>query len=177
MTVAVRPGPLRTRRLDLVWLSPATMRALLDGRLPDLEGAALPADWAGDIGPLLRLRLAQVERMSEHAPWLLRAIVLRDERRVLGHIGFHGAPGANALADPDAVELGYTIETADRRHGYASEAIPEMARWAREAGIRRVLISIGRDNAPSLALARALGARQLTLVRDTDGVEIVFELP
>lgn len=176
MTVALRTAPIRTRRLDLVWLSPEAMRDLLDGRLGDLGGARLPADWVADIGPLLRLRIAQVERMPEHAPWLLRAIALREERRVVGHIGFHGGPGANALADPDAVELGYTVESADRRHGYASEAILAMAKWARDAGVRRVLVSISPDNAPSLALARILGARELTTVRDAEGDEIVFEL-
>ena len=57
-----------------------------------LLGVPLPLDWP-DCKELLALRLSQLEKDPSLTPWLLRAMVLRDERAVVGFIGFHQAPG------------------------------------------------------------------------------------
>jgi len=93
-------------------------------------------------------------------------------RRVIGSIGFHGAPD-----EQGRLEVGYRIEPAYRRKGYTREAVRALFDWAAtEHGIHRFLASIRPDNEPSLALARGLGFERIGEQMDEiDGLEYVFE--
>lgn len=167
---------IRSERLDLVPMSPAFLVASLEGRRAEAAaviGAELPADWPGDGARVLRRRLRQLEADPAVQPWLLRAIVLRQPRRMVGHIGFHEPPDAAGR-----VEVGYAVQPADRRRGYALEAVQAMLGWAgREHGVRRFVASISPGNGPSLALVRKLGFEQVGTQWDADdGEELVFEL-
>ena len=107
------PEVIQSNRLDLVWLSPEFIEALLAGGpavAEEIGGFALPADWPNDHDArFLAFRLKQAREDPTQSPWLVRAIVLRGpERSMIGHIGFHGGPGRNARKAPDAVEVGYT---------------------------------------------------------------------
>jgi ribosomal-protein-alanine N-acetyltransferase len=179
----VQVETVSTERLDLVWLSPDAIEALLDGRRSDVEllgGFALPDEWPDehDRG-FLAFRRRQMAKDGNEARWLVRAVVLRDEGRpMIGHAGFHGSPGKNARADPRALELGYTIFEPYRRRGYAGEAVRALIHWAEGEGIDRFIASIGPDNVPSLALVRRLGFREVGRHwDDEDGEELEFELP
>lgn len=178
MTIVAGASTISTERLDLVWLSPEIVGGLLDRALAELDGVAISHVWVAENDGLLRLRHRQAEADPTQALWLLRAIVERASRALVGHIGFHGAPGVNALAAEDAVELGYTVEPAHRRLGYAREAVLGMMEWARgEHGIRRFLASVSPSNEPSLGLVRKLGFVPIARVQDDGGgEEIVFEL-
>jgi RimJ/RimL family protein N-acetyltransferase len=177
----VRPvadrDPIHTARLDLVLLTPDALDGLLAGRLSVSDGVALSPDWLSRFERLVRRRRDQIAGDPEQATWVLRVMVLRDTREVVGNIGFHGKPGSNALGAIDAVELGYSVEAAFRRQGFAEEAIRGMIGWARTRSISRFLVSVSPTNAPSLALAAKLGFSEVTrVVDDEDGPEIVFEL-
>jgi RimJ/RimL family protein N-acetyltransferase len=170
---------IRTERLDLVLLPRPVLRALADG---DRDAAAgLVAFELAEEGPALATlerRLAQLATDPRTAPWLLRAMVLRSERRMVGHINFHGPPGHPSLAGfaPLAVELGYGVVAAERRRGFAREAAQGLMRWAaRKHGVPQFVVSISPDNAPSLALAAALGfSRAGEHVDEVDGLELVM---
>jgi [ribosomal protein S5]-alanine N-acetyltransferase len=176
------PGVIQSDRLDLVWLSPDYIEALLDGRLEEAEqigGFVLPGDWPDEHDArFLRFRLKQAREDPTQLPWLVRAIVLRGpERPLIGHIGFHGAPGRNALKAPDAVEIGYRVFFEYRRQGYATEAVGALLDWARAQGIDRFVASVGPQNEPSLAIVRRLGFREVGRHwDDEDGEELEFEL-
>lgn len=175
------PETVRSERLELVWLSPELIEALLEGRHADAEragGFAIPADWPDEHDArFLAFRLRQVGDEPERAPWLVRAVVLRDAKAMLGHIGFHGPPGINALKASDAVEVGYTIFPEHRRQGYATEAVRALLGWAREQGVGRFIASVGPENEPSLAIVRRLGFREVGRHwDDQDGEELEFEL-
>jgi [ribosomal protein S5]-alanine N-acetyltransferase len=172
--------PIHTNRLALVPLSPAFLDALLGGRRGDAEtalGLELPTDWPDrhDLG-FLELRRNQARADPAREEWLPRAIAL--ERRMIGHIGFHGPPGVNGPEKPGALEVGYTVFEPFRRQGYAMEAVVGILEWARaEHGVRHFVASVGPWNEPSLALVRRLGFRQTgTQWDDEDGEELVFEL-
>ncbi len=167
-----------TPRLELVSMSVAFMRALV---AYDLEaagrevGADVPATLTEDLQDFLRYRLAQVEVDPSIVPWLGRAMVLTDEgggRRVIGSIGFHGPPDSRGR-----VEIGYRVEPAYRRQGYARESVRAMFDWAASAhGIRRFVASISPANAPSLRLAAGFGFVQTgSHMDDIDGLELEFE--
>jgi RimJ/RimL family protein N-acetyltransferase len=171
---------ISTERLDLVCLTPALLRASLEGDFGTVErelGARLPDGWPPDPG-VIRLRLDQLRADPSLQPFVMRAMVLREEARVVGHIGFHSRPGPaylDQLAE-GGIELGYTVYAPDRRRGYASEACAGLMDWAaREHGVRRFVVSIGPTNRPSLALAKRLGFERVgSVVDESDGPEDVF---
>jgi [ribosomal protein S5]-alanine N-acetyltransferase len=169
---------IRTPRLELVSMSVPFMRALvahdLDAAAREI-GAHVPESLTEDLQDFLRYRLAQLDVDPSILPWLGRAMVLTDEdgtRRVVGSIGFHGAPD-----EQGRVEVGYRVEPEYRRRGFAREAVQAMFDWAAAAhGIRRFVASISPTNAPSLQLAAGFGFVQTgSHVDDIDGLELEFE--
>lgn len=143
-----------------------------------LLGASVPENWVEEPRILL-LRLVQMDTDPKLEPWLMRAMVLRSEKRMVGHIGFHTAPGPEYLARlaPGGVELGYTVFAADRRRGYAREACGALMNWAHEShGVHRFVVSISAGNTASLELARGLGFQRIgSHVDAEDGPEDIFE--
>ena len=172
-----------TPRLELVPASRALLDALLEGRRDEAEaalGGSIPPGWPDEaVAPFLRLRRDQMRRDPATQPWLVRFLVARGEPRTLvGHAGFHGPPGVNALGAADAVELGYALFPEHRGRGLATEAVEALVRWAAaEHGIRRFVASVAPANEPSLALARRLGFVHVGEHSDEeDGRELEFEL-
>jgi ribosomal-protein-alanine N-acetyltransferase len=167
---------IRGPRLDIVVLPGAFLDAYLTGDLslahrrvdfdfPDGFGAG--DEWIG-------IRRSQVLADPAWEPWSLRAMVLRNERRMVGYTSFHGPPGVNSLDATDAVEVGYTVFPEFRGLGYGTETGRAMLDWARrEHGIRYFVSSIEPDNAASIAVIRKLGFVPLDLVLDG---EAIFEL-
>jgi RimJ/RimL family protein N-acetyltransferase len=171
---------ISTERLDLVCLTPALLRASLEGDFGYVErelDARLPEGWPPDPG-VIRLRLDQLRGDPSLQPFVMRAMVLREEARVVGHIGFHSRPGPPYLDElaEGGIELGYTVYAPDRRRGFASEACTGLMDWAaRVHGVRRFVVSIGPANRPSLALAKRLGFERVgSVVDESDGPEDVF---
>lgn len=174
--------PLATERLELVPMSEAFLDAMVAGRRGDAEraaGIAVPPGWPDghDLG-FLALRLRQVKDQPDRGHWPPYLIALRAPERVMvGHGGYHGPPGVNALAREGAVEIGYTIFEAYRGRGYAQEATRALIDRARDEGATAVLGSAAPDNAPSLAILRKLGFVYREAVSDEEhGAEHVFEL-
>jgi RimJ/RimL family protein N-acetyltransferase len=177
----VDTASILSERLELVSLSPAALGALLDGRTGDaaeLVDGRLADGWPGGHERFFELRLGQVQRDPSLQPWLVRALVLREGRDVVGHAGFHGPPGVNGKQDSTAVELGYEVFEQFRRRGLATEATAALIGWARdEHGVRRFILSIAPANEPSLAIAAKLGFEHTGEQWDEeDGLELVFEL-
>jgi ribosomal-protein-alanine N-acetyltransferase len=173
---------VRSERLELVWLSPQLIEALLEGRRAEaarIGGFVIPPGFPDDHDRrFLALRLRQTKEDPSRGPWYVRAIVLLEgDRPMIGHIGFHGPPGVNSRRDPDAVEVGYTIFPEHRRRGYATEAVRALIAAAEAQGIRRFVASVGPDNEPSLAIVRRLGFVEVGRHWDAqDGDELEFEL-
>jgi RimJ/RimL family protein N-acetyltransferase len=149
------------------------------GQAATLLGADIPVWWPDEHDlRFLRLRLEQAEREESARAWLVRGLVLRESKSLVGHAGFHGPPGVNGLRKPGAVELGYTVFPPYRGHGYALEAATGLIRWARDDhGVSTVIASVAPDNGPSLAIVRKLGFRHVGGQWDEeDGRELVFQL-
>jgi ribosomal-protein-alanine N-acetyltransferase len=162
-----------TEHLELAQLVPAVLELIDRGDRIGVArklGAAVPERWTETIPA--RMRLAQLATDPSAQPWLVRAAVLRAPRRVIGSVGFHAPPDPNGR-----VEIGYDIVPAERRKGYAREAIAGLTKWAWATGRALVCVaSVSPDNAPSLALVRSLGFRQVgEQIDEIDGLELVFE--
>jgi RimJ/RimL family protein N-acetyltransferase len=95
------------------------------------------------------MRSQQCDQDPANAAWVTG--IVWDERRSLavGAAGFHGPPDSGGM-----VEIGYRIDPAHRRRGYARAALEVLlARAARERDVNRVRVSIRPDNLPSSNLA------------------------
>lgn len=175
--------PIRSHRLELVSMSPAFLEALLGGRRDEAEelvGGRLSDGWPDEHDErFLRLRLEQMRRDPGAQAWLVRALVLASPGRpVIGHGGFHGRPGVNALQKPAVVEIGYTVFEPFRGNGYATEAALALMAWARaQQDVKGVVASVAPRNEPSLAIVRKLGFVHVgERWDDEDGLELVFEV-
>ena len=124
------------------------------------------------------LRLAQLRADPSVAPWLLRAVILRETASLVGHVGFHDRPGNPALREwaPEGVELGYTTFESYRRRGFAREAVLALVTWAeRQHAVPHFVASIAPTNLASRSLARNLGFRLVgSTVDEVDGLEEVW---
>src|SRR5207244_11198805 len=123
----------------------------------------------------LRVGRRQMRGRPEIQEWFgYPAVLPEGERPMIGHAGFHGPPGVNAVKAPDAVEVGYSIFEPHRRRGYATEVVRALIEWAsREHSIQRFIASISPENEPSLALARRLGFKPIGQPwHDADGEEL-----
>lgn len=169
---------IRSPRLELVSMTIPFMRALQsrDFAAATREaGALVPEGLAEDLDDFLRYRLAQLDVDPSIRKWLGRLMVLRDstgKRRVIGTVGFHGPPDKQGR-----LEVGYRVEAAYRRQGFASEAVRALFDWAAaEHGIHRFLASIAPSNAPSLRLAEGFGfVRTGSHIDEIDGLELELE--
>jgi [ribosomal protein S5]-alanine N-acetyltransferase len=169
--------PIRTERLELVSMSVPFLEALARR---DVEaatgeiGAEVPPWLPEQLEHFVQYRLATLRVDPSARPWLGRALVLSEEagrRRVIGTAGFHAPPDTEGR-----VEIGYRIDPAYRRQGYAIEAVRGLFDWAAAQGVHRFIASISPDNEASLSLAWKLGFQQVgKQVDDIDGLELVFE--
>jgi len=134
----------------------------------------LPLDLGRRSQALLILRLADLRQLPDAGAWLLRVIAARGAtgRSMVGLTGFHGPPDVAGT-----VELGYEVDPAHRRRGYAVEAAAALADWALTDGrARRVVAAIRPDNEGSLAVARRLGFTPAGSRWDAvDGTALLFE--
>ena len=169
---------VRSERLDLPLMEPDLLDALIDDHRAAVAGIVdyeIPTRFPDDEQrEFLRFRRGQLTADPARYPWSLRAIVLRAERRMVGYVNFHGAPGVNDTNTDRAVELGWTIFPADQRRGYATETAIALMSWATEEhGIRHFISSTTPENAASLRVHDKLGfARTGEFI---DG-EVIFDL-
>jgi [ribosomal protein S5]-alanine N-acetyltransferase len=160
-------------------MTPDFLEALLEGdreRASQALDVTLPEGFPRDGGRrFFALRLRQMREDERFQEWCPHAVVL--DGQMIGHAGYHGPPGVNANQNPDAVEIGYTIEEPWRRRGYATAAATELLRRAEERGVRQFVACTQPDNEPSLAIIRGLGFHQTgEAIDEEDGLELVFEL-
>jgi RimJ/RimL family protein N-acetyltransferase len=165
-------------RVRIVHLSPEALVALAAGDLAsatELTGLPLTPYTISDerIG-VWRRRAVQVIEAPRDLHWVTGVLVDDDTGEVVGGAGFHAAPDADGM-----VEVGYGVDPAYRRRGYARAALLLMIERARSepsASVFRVTVS--PENAASLGLVA-----QLPFVEvgeqwdDEDGLETIFELP
>jgi len=151
--------------------------ALLAGDRRRIRGLAeyrIPHEFPGDAVGLIRLRREQIAVDPLVAPWLLRAIVRREDLAMVGYVNFHGPPGVNDTMSAGALELGWTVFPAERRRGYATETANALMDWAnREHRIKRFVSSTTADNAASLRVHAKLG---FVRTGEIVGGEIIFAL-
>lgn len=106
--------------------------------------------------------------------WALPQIVLNVDDEIVARGGFHGPPDERGM-----VEVGYSVDAAHRRKGYATALLAAMLKRAAEAPDALVVrASISPDNVASLATVAKFGFVHVgELMDDEDGLELLFERP
>lgn len=166
------PPAIATPRLSLEVLRPDVIRLLLAGEIAAAEralAAPLPADFAATRHYWLRRHLSLQQRYPAREGWSAR-LAFDAGHTAVGHCGFHGPPEAVGRA-----EIGYTVFEPFRGRGYAKELAAGLIGWALAEGEREIFASVSPENAPSLAVVRSLGFKQVGVQEDpVDGTELVF---
>ena len=175
---------INTDRLRLESLSVEVLKSLVNGDLNsanELLSFKIPSSTSRIGFPSVKRRLDMIETDSSQHPWMYRAIIRKSSNKMVGVVSFH-----HKAPDPDlsefssnGAELGYTIDPAFRRMGYATESILGMIGWAnKESGTKDMFVSISPENEPSMKLAKSLGFVKVGEHQDEiDGLEYVMKYP
>jgi RimJ/RimL family protein N-acetyltransferase len=171
------PGRRPTQDVRIVHLTGPVFGALADGDLAAANALSPVPLSALFIDPgsrgVWRMRSRQIEEDPASAAWVNG--VIWDERRqvAVGHAGYHGPPDLSGM-----VEIGYTVDPAYRRRGFARAALEALLkRAAREPLVHRVRVSIRPDNVASYQLASQYGFVEVgEQWDDEDGLEIIYEV-
>lgn len=172
-----KASPRSAPLVRIVHLPAAAFRALADGDLatantvspvPLTEYFASP-EWRGTW---LR-RSEQVDQDQASAAWVTGVIWDEQEQVAVGRAGYHGPPDNSGM-----VEIGYAVDPAYRRRGYARAALEALLqRAAHEPQVKVVRVTIEPDNAASYALAAQYGFAKVGEQWDEeDGLEIIYEV-
>ena len=165
------------QRVRIVHLDGPVFAALAAGDLAAAEAVSPVPLSEFLVGPecrgTWRRRRDQVALDPADAGWVT-GIIWDEERQVaVGRAGFHGRPDAAGL-----VEIGYAVDPAYRRRGYARAAFEALlARAAADPLVRRVRVTIAPDNLASYRLAAGYGFTKVgEQWDDEDGLEIIYEI-
>ena len=161
----------------IVHLTAPVFRALADGDVlaaNTVSPVPLSAYLADpECRAVWQRRSKQVEEDPDSAAWVTG--VIWDERHqvAVGRAGYHGPPDRSGM-----VEIGYAVDPAYRRRGYARAALEALLqRAAREPGVRTVRVTISPENVPSYQLASQYGFTKVgEQWDDEDGLEIIYEV-
>jgi [ribosomal protein S5]-alanine N-acetyltransferase len=171
-----RDSAIETRRLRLVLVSSEALEMLRTHQIEaasKTQGFEFPDDFLHAVNDVFLTRQIDAIRRSPSTPgWSVRAILRKDDDRVIGHCGFHGTP-----KDVGRAEIGYTVFLPYRRQGYAIESAQGLVDWARMQGSDVVFAAVAPDNHSSLGVVNKLGFRQTTTQGDDEvGQNLVFEM-
>jgi RimJ/RimL family protein N-acetyltransferase len=159
----------------IVQLDPATLAALASGAKPTASPVPLTAHLAGpEHRALWRHRSRQIEEDPAAAAWVTGVVWDPEIWTAVGRAGFHGPPDQTGM-----VEVGYAIDPAYRRQGYARAALAVLlARATAEPSVTTVRASVRPDNTASRALVVEFGFVAVgEQWDDEDGLETVYERP
>ena len=164
-------------RARIVHLDRVTLEALATGDLRTANASSpvplTPAFVAPEWRGTWRRRAEQVAVTPADLDWVTGVVWDDDHLLAVGRAGFHAAPDVEGTA-----EVGYAIDPAYRRRGYARAALGSMIERAQaDPSVVRVLASVSPDNVASLALIAQFGFVRIgEQWDDEDGLEWVFEL-
>lgn len=161
----------------IVHLTGPAFDALADGDLAAANAVSpvpLSAYLAGpEAQSTWRMRSRQAKEDPASAAWVTGVIWDGLQQVAVGRAGYHGPPDASGM-----VEIGYAVDPAYRRRGYARAALEILLRRAAcEPRVHTVRVTISPDNVASHQLASQYGFTEVgEQWDDEDGLEIIYEI-
>src|SRR5262249_31337689 len=133
-----------------------------------------PDAWPGRalIERAFSVSLDAIRADPEKRLWGDRLMITKHEPRIVGSVVFHGRPGEDGLC-----EVGYGVEEASQRQGYATEAVGAAVNWALAQPETRVIQAVTFGwHVPSLRVLAKTGFVQAgTREHETLGELLLFE--
>jgi RimJ/RimL family protein N-acetyltransferase len=171
MRTDAEASQILTEHLELVLLGRTFLANIVSGK-PNSHPAFIdPAGFIAGAEDVARLRLAQLEATPDIAPWLLRAIVVRETRVAVG--------SSDSTTPPTIAGWRKSVTRYYRpseRRGYAFEAVSALIEWAGRHGVSTVRACVSPDNGASLALLAKQGFAVIgEQIDEEDGRELVLE--
>ena len=120
------------------------------------------------------MRSRQVGENPASAAWVTGVIWDEQQHLAVGRAGYHGPPDTAGM-----VEIGYAVDPAYRRLGYARAALEALLQRATdEPQVHTVRVTISPDNQASYELVSQYGFTEVGQQwDDEDGLEIIYEVP
>ena len=119
-------------------------------------------------------RASQVVETPVDIDWFTGILIDVATGEIVGKAGFHAAPDADGM-----VEMGYGIDPAYRRRGYARAALKALLAAGRaEPTVHTLRATISPDNTASLGLIAQFPFVEVGEQWDEeDGLETIYEMP
>ncbi len=157
---------IKTERLILYALTREQLEMALtdaDRLSASLAVQASPDVFSEESRQAMTIKISRMDHAEPHMhPWYTYFLLVRAEDRVaVGVCGFKGAPTLFGT-----VELGYAMHENYRNHGYMTEAVRALVRWAfRSTNCQTVTAETLPGNLPSQRVLQKAG---MALTRATD---------
>ncbi|MGW3095084.1 GNAT family N-acetyltransferase [Streptomyces sp. NPDC001102] len=141
---------IESDRLRLREVTPAEAAELRAGR--DAGFTWLGGD-PGDGSREAAGMLVRAHEAGLHRPgWGMYVLIRAEDGRAVGGMGFHGP------SDQGSAEIGFDLHPEARGHGYATEALITLSRWAlTDPGTDTVIATTTPDNTPSQRVMERAG--------------------
>jgi [ribosomal protein S5]-alanine N-acetyltransferase len=125
-----------------------------------------------ESGPL-RWRVPQVKEDPSLVIWLIRWIVDKATREIVGSISFHAKPDESGM-----IEIGLGIHPDFQNRGIGTEALMAMWRWViDQPGVKTLRYTVSENNAPSIAVINKFEFENVGIqIDEEDGPETIFEM-
>jgi ribosomal-protein-alanine N-acetyltransferase len=156
---------LIAERLKLVPCSVEMLQSLIDEDidLTELIGVQVPEGWPAEelkeVAPYFINLLSQSPDMAGRLCWF---IIEKEQDIVIGSIGFKAMPDKNGV-----VEIGFGIDPAFRKKGYATDAVKRFTDWAlSQNDIQKVIAECEPDNKPSVRVLEKAGMQKTGIEGD-----------
>jgi RimJ/RimL family protein N-acetyltransferase len=117
----------------------------------------------------------EIEEMATRAPgdpqgWVQMSVEERQTGRLVGDVGLSPAEG-----EPGVIKVGYTIDPAYQRNGYATEAVAALIDYAfGTLGADVVRAYASADNVASIRVADKVGMRLMERFEYREGDEVWY---
>ena len=154
-TQALQIDRLITERLILIPFTLQICDNLIKDDFSDIVKMGLKQgkDWPDkdvvETLPKIITNLSQVELPTGFESWM---IIKKDTLEIIGDLGFKGIND-----DANTVDIGYGIIKAERRKGYAEEAVKELIKWSFSTNrIKEITARCLIDNLSSVNLLQKL---------------------
>jgi [ribosomal protein S5]-alanine N-acetyltransferase len=156
---------IHTSRLELIPCSLDFAQTIIIDKTAaeKLIDAHVPDEWmTGSLQHYLPVYLQQLQADPEMLMWGIWLMIQREERVMVGDIGFKGKPDSAGTID-----LGYKVLSAYRRQGYAYEAAQALVDWAfKQPRVKRIIAQTLVDNMPSIRVLEKLGMQRIRVEDD-----------
>jgi RimJ/RimL family protein N-acetyltransferase len=149
---------LYTERLELVPVTPESLRAAIEGGLASCLDVAVPPTWPHEFldRHALEFTLQRLRESPGQAGWWMYFVLLREPRTLIGSGGYKGPPVDSTI------EVGYGIVSDRRRQGYASEVVRGLLAHAfAQPGVTRAIAETLPELAGSIGVLRRCGFRRI----------------